>query len=101
MCGTQDLLAIVDAGALYAAADIGEANHDRCIAVFERRDLELVIPALIVTEVLHFIGLRLGAAAEATFMRGLEHLDVGPLAPMTGRGSRSWSSNTRTSRWAP
>ena len=80
------MLAIVDAGALYAAADIGEANHDRCIAVFERRDLELVIPALIVTEVLHFVGLRLGAAAEATFLRSLEHLDV--QAPLPDDWSR-------------
>jgi predicted nucleic acid-binding protein len=70
------LIAIVDAGPLYAAVDAGERNHARCVEVMNRRDLEFVVPALVVDEVVHFIGLRLGAAKEAEFLRGLASVEV-------------------------
>jgi predicted nucleic acid-binding protein len=70
------LLAVVDAGPLYSAADVGDVNHARCAAVFARRDLEFVIPTLVVTEAIYFLGLRLGPAVEAAFLRALEALDV-------------------------
>lgn len=74
-------LAIVDAGPLYAAADRAAPNHEQALAVFRRPDLRFVIPALVVAEVVHFLGRRLGAAAEAAFLRGLEQYDVEAPAP--------------------
>jgi predicted nucleic acid-binding protein len=69
-------IAIVDASPLYAAADRTDAEHTRCEEVLRRTDLELVIPALVVAEVTHFLGGRLGAAAEARFLRGIAGFDV-------------------------
>ena len=42
----------------------------------ERADLDLVLPALVVAEASYLIGTRLGARAEATFLRGLTTLEV-------------------------
>jgi predicted nucleic acid-binding protein len=70
------LLAIVDTGPIYAAADDDDDQHARCVAVLQRRDLELVIPARIVAELSYIIGRRLGPAADAAFLRGLGNLHV-------------------------
>lgn len=70
------MLAVVDTGPLYAIADRSDADHDRSLAVLQRRDLQLVIPALAVAEVCYLLGERLGAAAEAAFLRGLADFDV-------------------------
>lgn len=64
-------LAIVDTGPLYAVADSDDGHHDRCLTVLEREDLELVIPAMVVAEVTYLLRMRLGATAEAAFLRGL------------------------------
>ncbi len=69
-------IAIVDAGPLYAVADTDDADHAGCRRVLERSDLSLVIPALVVTEATYFIGKRLGATAEAAFLRGLSAFDM-------------------------
>jgi hypothetical protein len=75
------MLAVVDAGPLYATADSDDEDHDRCRAILSRADLRLVIPALIVAEATYFVGRRLGAQAEAAFLRGIGGLDVeGPTA---------------------
>jgi len=70
------MLAVVDAGPLYATADSDDEAHERCLAVLARADLRLVIPALVVAEATYFIGRRLGALAEAAFLRGLGGFDV-------------------------
>jgi predicted nucleic acid-binding protein len=70
------MLAVVDAGPLYATADADDQDHEACRAILSRADLRLVIPALAVAEATYFIGRRLGARAEATFLRGLGTLDV-------------------------
>ena len=70
------MLAVVDTGPLYAAADADDDEHERCLAVLERADLDLVIPALVVAEATYLIGARLGAHAEAAFLRGLGSLEV-------------------------
>jgi uncharacterized protein len=75
------LIAIVDAGPLYAAADLDDADHDRCLDVLQRRDLQLVIPTLVVAEATYFVGTRLGARAEAAFLRGVGGLEVEPPSP--------------------
>lgn len=75
------MLAIVDAGPLYAVTDVGDDDHARSLAVLERPDLHLVIPALVIAEVTYLVGRRLGARAEGAFLRGLEGFDVEAPAP--------------------
>ena len=70
------MLAVVDAGPLYATADADDQDHEACRGVLSRADLRLVIPALVVAEATYFVGRRLGPRAEAAFLRGLETLDV-------------------------
>ena len=69
-------LAVVDAGPLYAAADADDQDHGASLAALSREDLRLVVPALVVAEASYFVGRRLGAAAESTFLRGVGQLDV-------------------------
>jgi uncharacterized protein len=70
------LIAIVDAGALYAGVDADDEEHGRCRDVLQRNDLEFVVPALVVAEVTYLLGRRLGAATEAAFLRGLSTIEV-------------------------
>jgi hypothetical protein len=69
-------LAVVDAGPLYAAADSDDVDHASSVDALSRRDLRLVVPALVVAEATYFVGRRLGADAEAAFLRGIATLDV-------------------------
>lgn len=69
-------LAVVDASALYAAADTDDADHKRCVSVLGRGDLHFVIAALALAEALYLIGARLGPHAESAFLRGLTDYDV-------------------------
>jgi predicted nucleic acid-binding protein len=70
------MIAIVDAGPLYAAVDADDDDHRRCLDVLRRGDLELVVPALVVAEVTYLVGRRLGPAIEAAFLRGLAAFEV-------------------------
>jgi len=70
------MLAIVDAGPLYATVDADDDDHVDCLAVLQRPDLELVVPAMVVAEVTYLVGRRMGAAVEARFLRGLAALEV-------------------------
>jgi predicted nucleic acid-binding protein len=70
------MLAIVDTGPLYAVADEDDDDHLPCLAVMERADLDLVLPAPVVAEATYLIGTRLGARAEAVFLRSLAALEV-------------------------
>jgi len=75
------LIAVVDAGPLYAAVDADDADHARCVEILKRRDIELVVPALVVAEVAYMIGRRLGPLVEAGFLRGLARLEIEPPSP--------------------
>lgn len=70
------MIAIVDSGPLYAAVDADDDDHARSLAVLQRSDLDLVIPALVVAEVTYLVGRRLGAAVEAAFLRGLTSIEI-------------------------
>jgi hypothetical protein len=70
------VFAVVDTGPLYAAADADDDDHERCRDVLARTEHQLVIPALVVAETTYLIGTRLGARAEARFLRSLGDLDV-------------------------
>ena len=72
------MLAIVDSGPLYAAADLSDDDHQRSMDALQRRDLHLVIPTLVIAEVTYMVGKRLGSNAEARFLTGLEQVDVEP-----------------------
>ena len=75
------MLAVVDTGPLYAVADADDDDHEGCLAVLERSDLELVIPQMVVAEATYLIGTRLGPQAEAAFLRGLASFEVEGATP--------------------
>jgi len=75
------LIAVVDSGPLYAAADLDDADHDAVLTALENDDVHLVVPTMVVAEVTYFIGSRLGAAAEAHFLAGLADMDVEAPSP--------------------
>jgi hypothetical protein len=70
------VLAVVDTGPLYAAADADDDDHERCRHVLEESGHHLVVPALVVAEATYLIGSRLGARAESKFLRALTEIDV-------------------------
>ena len=70
------MIAIVDSGPLYAAVDADDDDHLRCLDILQSGALELVVPALVVAEVTYLVGHRLGAVAEAAFLRGLAAVEV-------------------------
>lgn len=69
-------LAVVDAGPLYAAADIDDRDHAASLEVLARADLQLVVGALAIAEATYFVGRRLGSVAESAFLRGLVSLEI-------------------------
>lgn len=70
------MLAVVDAGPLYAAADADDIDHEPSVKALARGDLRLIVPALVIAEATYFVGGRLGPHAEAAFLRGLATLDI-------------------------
>jgi len=70
------ILAVVDAGPLYAAADADDDDHAACLATLARPDLRPVFAAMAVAEATYFVGSRIGSAAERAFLEGLASLDV-------------------------
>jgi predicted nucleic acid-binding protein len=74
--GSGRLLAVVDTGPLYAASDADDDDHERCTEALTSAAHRLVIPALVVAECTYLVGTRLGARAEAAFLRALGDLDV-------------------------
>ena len=75
------MLAIVDSGPLYAVTDTDDEDHEASLAALRRTDLQLVIPVLVIAEVTYIVGRRLGATAEARFLRGLELFEIEAPAP--------------------
>jgi uncharacterized protein len=69
-------VAIADTGAIFATLDPDDSSRDACLEVFAFSDLQIVIPALVVTEVCQLIKSRLGPATEAGFLASLAHSDV-------------------------
>lgn len=61
----------MDAGPLYAAADVDDAHHAACLAALEHAPGPLVVPVLVVTEVVYLLGTRLGPEAEVRFLGSL------------------------------
>ena len=70
------VVAIVDAGPLYAAADENDRDHERCLRVLASAFVRPVYPAMAIAEATYFVGRRLGAEAEARFLRAFSDLHV-------------------------
>lgn len=70
------MLAVVDTGPLYAVTDTSDADHRRSLETLQRRDIQLIIPALVVAETTYLVGARLGPGAEAAFLGSLKDFHV-------------------------
>lgn len=70
------MIAVVDAGPLYAAIDSSDDYHLSSISALESTDLHLIIPTLVITEVTYIVNSRLGPKVEAEFLRGLSGFDI-------------------------
>ncbi len=70
------VLAVVDTGPLYAVTDTSDVDHRRSLDILQRRDIQLIIPALVVAETTYLISARLGSKAEAAFLRSLKDFHV-------------------------
>ncbi len=62
-------IVVVDSGPLVAAYNTRDTYHEPCKRLFQRRDLEFVVPALCVGEAAFVIGARVDWRAEAGFVR--------------------------------
>lgn len=80
------MICVVDSGPLYAAADLGDDDHEQSVAALTEPGRTLVIPTLVVAEVTYLIGTRLGTRAEARFLKSLSDYDVEP--PLSDEWSR-------------
>ncbi|REJ73589.1 MAG: PIN domain-containing protein [Acidobacteria bacterium] len=69
-------MAVVDSGPLIAALNRADPHHRSCLEILTSLRHDVVVPALCVAEVAYLIGRRLGAEVEASFLAGLQALDV-------------------------
>ena len=60
---------VVDAGVLVAAADTGDADHQRCSGLLRENRGRLVVPAPVIPEASWQVEHNLGPRAEAAFLR--------------------------------
>lgn len=70
------MLAVVDTGPLVAAADDDDAHHAAILALLERQDLRLVVPAMVVAEATYLVARLLGPRAETQFLAGMADFDI-------------------------
>ena len=61
----------MDAGPLYAYVDADDRHHAACLELLETHQGPLIVPHLVITEVVYFIGTRLDARAEVEFLGDL------------------------------
>ena len=62
---------LLDTGIVYAYYDRSDAWHDRARAVVQQEERGLILPAPVVPEVDHLLGVRLGAKSRQTFYAGI------------------------------
>jgi predicted nucleic acid-binding protein len=80
------MIAIVDAGPLYAAADQSDQHHQASVNILSSTDFQLFVPVLAAAEAIYLVGSRLGPLAEALFVEGL--LDLNISAPTVSEWTR-------------
>jgi predicted nucleic acid-binding protein len=62
---------LVDAGPLYAYIDADDARHEECLTLLMSHRGPLAVPVLVVAEVAHLVGTRLGPEPEVRFLGDL------------------------------
>lgn len=67
---------IVDANALFAAADADDSQHETVLSVLDRPDLTLVVPTMVVAEATYLIERKFGPVIEARFLAGMIDFEV-------------------------
>ena len=74
---------IADTGAIYALIDASDAWHERMIDWWRNADAQVLLPLTIVPEVSYLLQTRIGANAEARFVRALaeEEFELDLLEP--------------------
>lgn len=65
------MVLVVDTGVLYGALDRDDPRQPDCAAVLEAHAGELVVPVPVIVEAAWLIESRIGPAAEAAFLRGV------------------------------
>jgi predicted nucleic acid-binding protein len=65
------LAVLLDTGILYAYYDRSDAWHERSLRLLRSEQRGLVVPAPVLPEVDHLLGVRLGAKARFAFYEGL------------------------------
>ena len=58
----------MDAGPLYALVDASDRHHLACADLLKTHPGPLLVPDLVVTEAMHFVGTRLGAEPEVRLL---------------------------------
>jgi predicted nucleic acid-binding protein len=66
-----EVAVLVDAGPLYAYVDADDAHHAACLELLTSHAGPLAVPVLVVAEVAHLVGTRLGAEPEVRFLADL------------------------------
>lgn len=68
---------LMDAGAIYALADIDDAWHSRMVKALEKLSgHQFVVPCLVIPEAAYLLNKYLGAAAETTFLQSISGREV-------------------------
>ena len=62
---------LVDSGPLFALVDADDRDRPACVELLETHRGPLVVPTLVIAEVAHLIGKRLGSRAETRFLGDL------------------------------
>ena len=62
---------IWDTGPLFAAADVDDRDHSRCVELMRRAPAPLLMPVPVLTEVGYLLEREKGARAEAEFLRSI------------------------------
>ena len=65
------MIGVATAGAIYAVYDSSDAHHIDFVRLFQRTDLSILIPDLVLPEADFLIRRHLGVAAQADFLQGL------------------------------
>ncbi len=69
-------IAVLDTGVIFASLNVADPAHGKCLALLARREFDLVVPILCVSEVSHLVNRDLDAATEARFIESLTELEV-------------------------
>jgi predicted nucleic acid-binding protein len=70
------MIAIVDTGPLYAAADTTDQFHRQSVEILSSVAYRFFVPILAAAEAIYLVGSRLGPLAEASFVEGLSDFEL-------------------------